>query len=37
VWILGLIPILAGVVVFAFAVFDKSSDQLPAVRADSRT
>ena len=37
VWILGLIPILAGLVVFAFAAFDKSSDQLPAVGADSRT
>ena len=37
VWIMGLIPILVGVVVFGFAAFDKSSDELPAVRADGRT
>jgi Domain of unknown function (DUF6249) len=32
VWIIGLIPILIGVVVFAFAALDKSNDTLPPVR-----
>jgi hypothetical protein len=37
VWIMGLIPISVGVVLFAFAAFDKSSDELPAIRDDGRS
>jgi len=37
VWVLGLLPALVGVVIFAFAAFDESNDGLPAGSGESRS